>query len=171
MIAGRKPKPTNLKKLQGNPGGRPLGNEPAPDVCIPSPPEHLNPDAIIEWNRITPLLETMGLITLSDMAAIAAYCQNYGRWVEAEKLVASDGMIVYSDSGYPSHHPSVSIANNAMDKMYKFLIEFGLTPSSRARLGSNTAKKKDKMDEYLSKPKNSPIPENIQKFAKKAQNK
>ncbi len=44
MRRGRKPKPTRLKLLQGNPGKRPIERDALePPVEIPPCPEHLNP--------------------------------------------------------------------------------------------------------------------------------
>ena len=52
-MAGRKPKPTKLKLLAGNPGGRPLPeNEPQPDPAIPDPPDWMEGEALAEWRRI-----------------------------------------------------------------------------------------------------------------------
>jgi len=165
MPAGRKRMPSALNKLHGNPSGRPINeDEPVPDVCIPSPPRHLNKLAVEEWNRITPILENLGLISNPDRAALAAYCQAYARWARAETVVEAEGIIFVAKNGYKSPHPAVGIANVAMDKMHKFLIEFGLTPSSRAKLSGSPAKRKDKMDEFNNKPKNSPVPKNIKKF-------
>ena len=48
-MAGRKPKPTALKKLEGNPGKRKLNNkEPVPDKGMPDCPAWLLPDKGIE---------------------------------------------------------------------------------------------------------------------------
>ena len=49
---GRKPQPTALKVLKGNPGRRPLNeDEPKPEVLLPRPPAHLSPVARREWRR------------------------------------------------------------------------------------------------------------------------
>ena len=45
-MAGRKPKPTALKKLEGNPGKRKLNTkEPVPDKGMPDCPKWLLPEA------------------------------------------------------------------------------------------------------------------------------
>ena len=49
---GRKPKPTALKKLEGNPGKRPLNTmEPTPPNVSIHCPQYLLPDARKEWKR------------------------------------------------------------------------------------------------------------------------
>jgi hypothetical protein len=46
MTAGRRPKPTRLKLITGNPGKRPLNrNEPNPKRIIPACPDFLQGEA------------------------------------------------------------------------------------------------------------------------------
>ena len=52
-MAGRKPKPTALKKLEGNPGKRKLNaKEPVPAKGMPDCPKWLLPEAKEEWKRL-----------------------------------------------------------------------------------------------------------------------
>ena len=83
MIAGRKPKPNALKLMEGNTGHRKL-SKPAPvfDSAKPSPPPFLNDDALEEWHRLIDILFETGVMTETDRAAFAAYCQSYGRWTK-----------------------------------------------------------------------------------------
>ena len=84
-MAGRKPKPTAIKKLEGNPGKRKLNTkEPIPAKGMPNCPEWLMPEAKKEWERLADLMNQMGVLTEVDMAAFAAYCQSYARWKEAQ---------------------------------------------------------------------------------------
>jgi phage terminase small subunit len=81
---GRKPKPSALKMFEGNPGKRALNqNEPKPPIETPECPVHLDDEVQAQWNRITPELTTLGLISRIDRAALAAYCQAWSRWVKA----------------------------------------------------------------------------------------
>jgi phage terminase small subunit len=85
-MRGRKPIPTAVKIAMGNPGKRPLNKrEPKPVIAIPTCPAHLMPAAKNEWKRLAHYLHDLGVISELDRAALAAYCQAYGRWVEAEK--------------------------------------------------------------------------------------
>ena len=60
-MRGNKPKPTVLKLITGNPGRRPLNaREAKPEVQVPEPPQWLAGDALVEWQRITPLLAEVG---------------------------------------------------------------------------------------------------------------
>ena len=56
-MAGRKPKPTAVKKLEGNPGKRKLNTkEPVPAKGMPDCPEWLLPEAKKEWERLADLI-------------------------------------------------------------------------------------------------------------------
>jgi P27 family predicted phage terminase small subunit len=139
--------------LEGNPGKRPLPqDEPKPAPIAPECPKHLAKAAKDEWNRITPELEKLGLLTRIDMAALAAYCQAYARWIEAEKMIKKHGVLVQTPNGYPVVSPYMTIINKALDHMKGFLVEFGLTPASRTRIGTAATgdNKKSKIKNLLS---------------------
>ena len=133
-MAGRRPKPSAIKALAGNPGKRRANpDEPKPDG-IPSCPDHLDDAAKAEWNRISSELAGLGLLTSVDRAALAAYCSSWSRWLTAEEHIRKHGLVLKAPSGYPIQSPYLSIANTALDQLRKFLIEFGLTPASRSKV-------------------------------------
>ena len=148
---GRKPKPTAVKKLEGNPGCRPLNaNEPKPKgaaVC----PDWLEDEAKAEWERISGVLEDMGVLTEADTLAFAGYCQAYARWREAEEYLSKHGSTFTTPSGYVQQVPQVSIAHTNLNIMLKFCTEFGLTPSARSRItaGKMTEETTDEMEKLL----------------------
>ena len=73
---GRKPKPTAMKELEGNPGKHPLNtSEPKPNKKAPACPKWLEPEAKKEWRRLAKQMEAIGILTEVDMAAFAGYCQ------------------------------------------------------------------------------------------------
>ena len=132
---GRKPKPTAVKVLEGNPGKRTLNMfEPKPEKVAPECPDWLNEEAKAEWNRLVDKMVELGTLTEMDMAAFAGYCQSYARWKEAEEFIEKHGTIVKTPSGYWQQVPQVSIAQTNLKVMLKFCSEFGLTPSSRSRM-------------------------------------
>jgi P27 family predicted phage terminase small subunit len=134
-MRGRKPKPSALKELAGNPGKRPLNEaEPVPPAGTPECPMELSPDAQAEWNRICPLLIQMGVLSTVDTTALAAYCECFAQWVSATRIVRKVGAVIKTPTGYPIQSPYVSVASKALEQMRKFLVEFGMTPSSRSRI-------------------------------------
>lgn len=148
-MKGRKPKPNVIKIAEGNPGKRKIKKEPQPTTKTkPTPPSHLSAAAKREWTRISKELWSMGLLTQVDRAALAAYCTVYARWAEAEKKAQQGGLIVESQKGNDIQNPYVGIANRAMDQMYKYLTEFGMSPVSRTRLATNDGED-DLLDAFL----------------------
>lgn len=134
-MRGRKPLPTALKMLTGNPGKRPLNaNEPRPVLRVPPCPKTLQGQARSEWRRITRELMSVGMISGLDLAALSIYCSAYAQWIEAQEQVKKLGAVVKSPSGFPIFNPYWSIANKAAEQMLKVASEYGLTASSRSRL-------------------------------------
>ncbi|KLU76025.1 phage terminase small subunit P27 family [Clostridium botulinum] len=147
---GRKPKPTAIKIIEGNPGKRPLNkNEPKPEKKAPRCPSWLEDDAKKEWRRMAKQMEHLGTLTEIDMAAFAGYCQAYARWKEAEEFITKHGAIVKTPSGYWQQVPQVSIAQTYLKIMNKFCEQFGLTPSSRSRIITDSNDKEDDQMELL----------------------
>ena len=71
-MAGRKPKPAAVKKLEGNPGKRKLNTkEPNPGKGMPDCPAWLLPEAKTEWIRLSEKLNQMGVLTEIDRSAFA----------------------------------------------------------------------------------------------------
>jgi len=138
-MKGRKPKPTSIRALEGNPGRRPLNpGEPLLPSELPDCPDHLDDEARAEWFRTAGVLQEMGLLTRADRSALAAYCVLYSRWVQAEAQVKKHGTIVKSpEKGFPMKSPYLTVADQALEGMRKLMVEFGLTPSSRSRIRVN----------------------------------
>ena len=64
---GRKPKPTAMKELEGNPGKHPLNtSEPKPNKKAPACPKWLEPEAKKEWRRLAKQMEAIGILTEVD---------------------------------------------------------------------------------------------------------
>ncbi|HEX4381251.1 MAG TPA: phage terminase small subunit P27 family [Candidatus Acidoferrum sp.] len=153
MAKGRRPLPTAVKKIRGNPGKRPLNaQEPTPPTDDPIMPADLenNPIAAQEWRDIVPLLRTMKVIAATDGKALAAYCHCYARWVEAEEAIREHGILmkeaVFGGEGDAQEiiaykfrkNPAISISERALLIMKSYLVEFGLTPASRSKLRSGS---------------------------------
>ena len=158
-MKGRKPKPTKLRIIEGNREHRPIPDrEPNPDPTIPTCPAWLRAEAKQEWKRMCPLLQGMGLLTRVDRAALAGYCQSYAKWQEAEEFIFKHGMTYQfpkkDETGnivsmYIAPFPQVSIARACLEQIRSFCSEFGLTPSSRARMTLPSDKQSDSFDALL----------------------
>ena len=138
-MRGRRPKPTRMKLLTGNPGKRPMNmHEPKPEPVVPDCPAELGPIARREWDRLASELAKLKLLTQLDRAALAAYCGAYALWAEATEAIQKFGTMVKSPSGFPIQSPYVSIANRQAEIMMRIASEFGFTPASRSRISTPT---------------------------------
>ena len=147
---GRRPLPTLLKAQKGTLRvDRQNGDEPQPKAEVPRCPEHLQGDAKKEWRRMSRDLVKMGLLARIDRGALALYCQAWGRWVDAEQALVKYGVIVKSPNGFPVQSPYLSIANKAMAQMRMLLTEFGMSPSSRARVHAEPQPREDPFETLL----------------------
>lgn len=133
---GRKPKPTALKKLEGNPGKRPLNElEPMPKVTVLRCPNWLQPEARKEWRRLAPVLIDAGILTAADAVTFAGYCQSYARWREAEESINRTGKVLKNEAtGKWYANPYIAISRAAFDEVKSLAAEFGLTPAARTAI-------------------------------------
>jgi P27 family predicted phage terminase small subunit len=150
---GPKPRPTALEEKLGNPGKKKKNRaEPKPEpISTTAPPDFLDATAKKEWGRIAPLLRDLGLLTKVDTVALAAYCQAFSDYVAACKVLAK-GTMFTTPNGYVQPRPEVSIKRTAAAHILRFCQEFGMTPSSRARMVVDTkpaASRKKKLEDLL----------------------
>jgi len=162
---GPKPTPLHLKLVRGNPGKRKLPDQTkelrAP-LDEPTPPAHLCDDAKVEWGRVVSILVQLKLMTALDRAPLAAYCQAYGRWVQAERALAAmaekdmltRGLMIKTTGGNLIQNPLVGTANKAKADMVRYAAEFGMTPSARTRLQEGASGSNDNPFEAFRKAKN-----------------
>jgi P27 family predicted phage terminase small subunit len=150
---GRKPTPSAIKALEGNPGKRALNErEPRPEKKAPSCPKWLEPEAKKEWRRLAKKMEALGVLTEVDMAAFAGYCQAYARWKQAEERITDRGLVIRTPSGYPQQGPYISIAQQYLRLMHQFAEQFGLTPAARSRIIAGNGEgggSRDEMEDLL----------------------
>ncbi|MCB2250075.1 P27 family phage terminase small subunit [Salmonella enterica subsp. diarizonae] len=91
-MAGRRPKPTRLKVVAGNPGKRKINDkEPAPAHEIPSPPSHLTDWGKVAWGKLTVLLDGMGVMTIADGLALERLCDIYADILQLRDTIAVEG--------------------------------------------------------------------------------
>ena len=146
-MRGRKPTPTHLKLIRGNPGRRPVSmDEFRPDAKTPPCPRHVKGEARKEWRRITGLLNDCQMIAEVDRGALAMLCTAWGRYVSAEEMIeraneqapGSYGLFVKSPNGMAIQSPWLSVSNRAMEMYRTWCAEFGITPAQRVRVAPQT---------------------------------
>ena len=167
-MRGRKPKPIALRVLEGNPGKRPLVKRPLQNIPksgvmgfstkmqggrdsdTPKCPGWLSKEAKREWHRVTPILKRLKLLNALDRTALIGYCQSYARYVEAEKVVEKHGILLETENGYMMS-PRVAVAQKYLQIALRICVEFGMTPSSKARMpfGGGGEEEKDEFEKIL----------------------
>jgi P27 family predicted phage terminase small subunit len=140
--SGRRPQPTTLKILRGNPSKTRLNaNEPQPARAgehFDVPPTEISDDpvATAEWVRLAPMLRKCGLVSEAEKASLLVLCQQWSRYLEAHGKVKSLGMIVKKPSGIPTVNPYLAVSDRALTHCIRLWVELGLTPSGRARMSA-----------------------------------
>lgn len=132
-MRGRKPKPTAIRLLEGVAGHRPLpAKEPKPPRVTTStltPRRFLDRLGREEWRRVVPELDRLGLLTTVDLGAVEVYCDLYSQWRRARVKLRTG----FTDAN-GRRKPEAQVVKDTAALMRQYMVEFGLTPSSRTRL-------------------------------------
>ena len=148
MPAGRKPKPTNLKLIQGTyRPDRANPSEPKPRAVIPPCPKFLQGEAKKQYQKTAKKLARIGLMTELDDLALSMLCQGWQEYLDNTEQVKKSGILVKSPNGFPVLNPYLIAANQAIKKVRSLLAEFGMTPASRSRIQA-TATSEESDDEW-----------------------
>lgn len=148
---GRPRKPTAIKILEGNPGKRPLPNEPRFRPMDFQPPSWLDSEGKKVWKFLAPELEKLNLLSQADYMAFVALCQTWAIWISCQRFLKKSGMTFSTPNGYVQQRPEVSISHKVLDQLKSLLTEFGLTPASRSRISLPPAEEgEDPMEALLS---------------------
>src|ERR1700734_2659283 len=114
-MGGRRPKPTQLKILEGNGGHRRIvGDDFQPEPGVPEMPKGLSRAARREFRFMSRVLLDRGLLTIVDGKALAAYCQayafaevalrdieRYGQLVDILAVDKKTGTVILDANGKP----------------------------------------------------------------------
>lgn len=120
-----------------------IAAEPKATSGLPPCPRHLKGRARAAWNFWCEELHAMNLDKRPDAHMLEGACIAYDRAVEADMILADEGITV-KESILDKRgevvvlkikaHPAVAISRIAWLQMRAFSTEFGLSPVSRARL-------------------------------------
>ncbi|TAY66490.1 phage terminase small subunit P27 family [Rhizobium leguminosarum] len=93
----------------------------------PAAPKQLSAYARAEWKRIMPGLIERGIITRADLGGVEDYCRARGLVREIEDALRASGDIDMK---------LCRLQDKAMQTARQLAAEYGLSPVSRARVGS-----------------------------------
>lgn len=111
----------------------------------PDRPKELSAEAAAEWDRIAEQLESAGLLSRIDRAALAAYCVCWQELMSATTTLEQEGRYIRvpiqtargdTVGERVAPHPAVKVQADALSRLRGFLQELGLSPSARARIGT-----------------------------------
>jgi P27 family predicted phage terminase small subunit len=152
----RRPQPTQLKILRGNPGKRPLNRaEPLPSADGITPPKWLAGSALDKWNELLPLLQEVRLMTRADIGTLARYADTWAWWRRCREVIEREGdtLVIRDDRGnekYRQQRPEVGIVNKLAQQLGRLESEFGLSPAARAGLQSAPHEAPDELTQFFS---------------------
>jgi phage terminase small subunit len=127
-MRGRKPRPTALKILRGERSDRINDCEIVLSPAeVDKPPAWLGRYGVELWQQYARVLADAGLLTVGDLIAFEQLCDEYDS-------VRRDPLDAFS-----------------RDRLRRWVVEFGLTPSARSRVKSAAAAPVDKMAAFLAR--------------------
>ena len=101
----------------------------------PKPPPCLPAEARKEWRRLAPILTRQGLLDGErDRTTFAAYCAAWQMVRDALAALQAEGM-TYRAGELRKRNPAAAQLDQAIKTLFNAGAQFGLTPTSRNRLG------------------------------------
>lgn len=86
-----------------------------------------------EWNRIVPVLDAQGLLSVVDAEVLTDYVRVVARLDQCERDISRNGMWTEGERGAVKN-PCVTAANQLRGQLKFYLGELGLTPVARDQL-------------------------------------
>lgn len=138
-MSGPPPKPSQTRKMQGNPGKRAQNHrEPKLPVAKPAMPADLDDDGAAEWDRLCAVCVNAGVLTLADRGIVELAAQAYSTFIRATRAVRVGGMTYETTNTTGGQviktRPEVAIASDAWRRYRAAICELGLTPAARTRV-------------------------------------
>jgi P27 family predicted phage terminase small subunit len=87
------------------------------------------------------------LVKPIDAAALTAYCLTWQRLVDAQAIIAREGMLHVLPQGRV-RHPAVTIVEAASKDLRTWCAEFGLTPAAEAKVSKDDGAATDLTDPF-----------------------
>lgn len=101
-------------------------------------PKWLCKDGKKEYKRLVAELENTNILTNVDIGVVAICADAYVKMNQANEIIKKEGMLIeYTNKAGAtniSKHPALEVYAKYNDIYKKYLVEIGLSPSSRAKL-------------------------------------
>jgi P27 family predicted phage terminase small subunit len=113
-------------------------NRPATKANRPRPPEDMDGEALLEWDRVCDELAAAGRLDSTDRALLTIYCQTWAIYQTVMRRVAKDGPVVKHNNGVAGASPFYTVSREMAGHLRRLLSDMGLTPAARGK-GAATA--------------------------------
>jgi P27 family predicted phage terminase small subunit len=134
---GRKPTPSYLKLIKGNPGKRPLNRvEPKPILLADlEPPPWLDREGREHWRYYAPRLQRLRILSELDRDLLAAASERWSVYIRSTRALRKS-LVQITDSNGRVSRPEVAISKMAFDSWRAAMQEFGIGAASRSRVNT-----------------------------------
>jgi P27 family predicted phage terminase small subunit len=139
--SGRRPKPTALHVLRGNPSKKPLNlAEPQPPADPVVVPDGLTPGARIVWGRMAPICVAMGTLSVGDVPAFVSFCELQASFdlLMVTKAAPGFALLRWTEDATGDRilvvHPVLRLERETAAALRPYYEHFGLTPAARSRI-------------------------------------
>ena len=139
--SGRRPQPTKLKVLRGNPSKTRLNErEPKPPAGEVVKPEGLSGSAIKVWDELAPVCLAMGTLTVADIRPFGTLCELQATLQQASAQKDAEGFAPftlsedYNGAAVVGVHAAIKLERETATSIRPYYALFGLEPVSRARI-------------------------------------
>ena len=137
-MRGRRPKPSILKLLEGNPGKRAINKrEPKPAANVPQCPDNFDAYAQMEWDRTLPILQRMRVLTEADGIMLANLCYTASTQRKAQDELTRTGLLIHRGSKkapWYQINPLQKLINEQIKILDGICSHFGLSPATRSKV-------------------------------------
>ncbi len=136
-MAGRFPKPTELKAIEGNRGKRAtLKQEPDPEYLIDGAdaPDWLDEKAKAVWREIAPPLQKARLVAVIDVPLLAMCCSSIAQYRQAYTKVGDAAVQGGGEGKSETLNPWMIVQSMSFKQAVSILRDFGVSPAARTRI-------------------------------------
>lgn len=138
---GPKPQPGAVKEQKAPVRSRQAKKDKAQQPAVPAAslnaPAWLKGEGLKIYQRMSPQLRAMKLLTEADTPAFARYCKHFDRWLDLQKRLEKHGDIyeIETASGKVRRaDPAFTMADRLDRMLLAFEDRFGLNPAERQRI-------------------------------------
>jgi P27 family predicted phage terminase small subunit len=111
----------------------------ASKTARPRPPDGMEGEALLEWDRLCDDLAAAGRLDAADRAVMHVYCETWAVWRTATRHVNTFGPVVPASlNGAIGRSPFYAVQKETAAQLRNLLTDLGLTPQARGKGAGST---------------------------------